>query len=105
RLKTEIKKLPELIRLCDRIATEDVVLQHTGKGPCEAGVGGKTPAALPEVRGDVVELPPGNCHLVPISRVNGNRTLVSRIAENVLVICIDVHLVACKHAKLRDHSR
>jgi len=105
RLQAEIKKLTDLIGLCYRIAAEHVVLQDAGKCPMHAGIGGITPATLPEVRGDIVELPPANCHLVAIGRINRNRALVRSIANNVLAILIDVDLVTCEHAKHRNHSR
>jgi hypothetical protein len=103
RLQAEIKKLTDLIRLCYRIAAEHVVLQDAGKCPMHAGIGGVTPAPLPEVRGHIVELPPGNCHLVAIGRINRNRALVRSIANDVLAILIDVDLVTGEQAELEDH--
>ena len=58
-----------------------------------AAIGGITPAALPEVGGNVIELSPGDCHLIAVCWVNGNRALVRRVAEDVLAILIDVDLV------------
>ena len=58
-----------------------------------AAIGGITPAALPEVGGNIIELPPDDCHLVSICWVNGNRTFVSGIAEDVLAVLIDIRLI------------
>jgi hypothetical protein len=104
RLQAEIKKLTDLIGLCYRIAAEDIVLQDAGECPMHAAIGGVTPATLPEVRGNIVELPPGDCHPVRVRWVNGNRTFVSSVANDVLAILIDVDLVTGEHAELRDHS-
>ena len=54
---------------------------------------------------DAVELPPADCHLVAIGRINRNRGLVRRVAENVVATCIDIRLVTGEHAELRDHAR
>ena len=70
RLKAEIKKLPCLIGLSHRIATEDVVLQDAGECPMHAGIGSITPATLAKVRGNIVKLPPGDCHLAAVCGVN-----------------------------------
>ena len=104
RLQAEIKKLTDLIGLCYRIAAEDAVLQDAGECPMHAGVGGITPATLPEIRSNIVELPPGNCHPVRVRWINGNRTFVSSVAENILAVLIDVDLVTGEYAELRDHS-
>src|SRR2546430_6560820 len=93
RLKTEVEKLPDLIGVCHRVAAENVILQNTRKRPCRAAVGGVTPAGLPEVGADIIELPAGDCHLVAVCGVNRNRTLVRSVAEDVVPVCIDVHLV------------
>ena len=85
--------MPDLIGLCYRVAAENVVLQNSGEMPGQAGIGGIAPTALPEVGGDIIELPPGNCHLVRVRRVNRNRTFVSRVAEDIVSVCIDVDLV------------
>ena len=103
RLQTEIEKVTDLIRLYYRIATKHVVLQDTGKRPCEAGIGSITPAALSEVGGNIVELPPADRHLVAICGVNRNRALVRSVTEDVLAILIDVGLITGEYAKLRDH--
>jgi hypothetical protein len=99
RLQAEIKKLTDLIGLCYRIAAEDAVLQDTGECPMHAAIGGITPATLPEVRGDIVELPPGNCHPVRVRWINGNRTFVSSVTKNILAVLIDVDLVTGERAK------
>lgn len=69
-----------------------------------AAIGRVTPSALPKVGGNVVELSPGDGHLVPIRWINGNRAFVRSIANDVLAVLIDVDLVTREHAKLRDHS-
>ncbi len=70
-----------------------------------AGVGGITPSALPEVRVNAVELPPGDHHFIAIRRINGNRRLIGGVSEDVVAICIYVRLKAGKHAELGDHAR
>ena len=105
RLETEIEKLPYLIGLCHRVAAEDVVFQDTGEGPGCAAVGRVTPAALPEVGGNVVELSPGDCHLVAVCGVNRDRALVRGVADDILAIRIDVDLETGERTELRDHSR
>ena len=104
-LQTEIEKIARLIGLCYRIAAENVILQDTGERPMHTGIGGVTPAALPEVGRNVIKLPPGNGHFVAVGRINRDRTLVGCVTYDVVAIRIDVHLVAGEHAKLRDHSR
>ena len=69
-----------------------------------AAVGGVTPAALSEIGGHVVELPPADRHVVEICRINRDYALVRSIADNVLPIGIDVCLITREHAELRDHS-
>ena len=103
RLQTKIEKVPDLIGLYYRVATEDVGLQDTGECPCEAGIGGITPAALPKVGGNIVELPPADCHLVAICGVNRNRAFVRSVTNDVLAILIDVDLITGEYPKLRDH--
>jgi hypothetical protein len=56
-------------------------------------VGSVSPAGLPEVGSNVVELSPGDCHLAAICRINGDGALIRRVAEDILPTCIDVHLV------------
>jgi len=105
RFETEVEKLADLIRFCHRIAAKDIVFQNTGKRPCYTGISSVTPPALPEVGGHVVELPPADCHFVAIRRVDGDHAFVGGVAEDVLAVLIDIHLVAGEHAELRDHSR
>jgi hypothetical protein len=69
-----------------------------------AAIGRVTPPALSKVGGNVVELSPGDCHLVAICGINRNSALVRSVANNVLAILIDVDLVTGEHAELRDHS-
>ena len=65
-----------------------------------ASIGGITPPALPEIGCNIIELPPGNCHVVQVRRVNGYRTFVRSVAQDILAILIDVHLITREHAKL-----
>ena len=105
RLETQVEKLPDLIGVCHRVAAENAVFQNTGECPVYAAIAGITPAALPEVGVNVIKLPPRDCHLVPVGRINGNHALVRRIADDVLAILIDVDLETHERAELRDHSR
>ena len=68
-------------------------------------IGGKTPAALPEIGRPGIELPPADCHLVAVSRVNRYRGLVCCVPDDVVSIGIDVRLVADETAIGRDCSR
>ena len=83
-----------IIGVQHRIAAEDVVFQNFGKGPRRAAINSITPAALPEVRVNRVKLPPTDCYLIAVRWVNGNRRLVCGVGEDVLTICIDIHLKA-----------
>jgi len=93
RLKTEIEEIPYLIGACHRVTAEYARFQDTGECPGDAGVGGESPAGLPEVGGNSIELPPTDCHLITVRRINGNHALVSGVAEDVIPICIDVYLI------------
>src|SRR6266853_892484 len=93
RLEAQIEKLPDLIGICHRVAAEDVILQNTGERPSGATVGRESPAGLPEVGGNVVELSPGDCHLAAVRGVNGNRALIRGVSEDILPTRIDIHLV------------
>ena len=104
-MQTEIEEVPHFVGFGYRVAAENIVLQNAGKGPVYAGISGITPAALPKVGGYVVKLPPGDCHPVAICWVNGNNTLVGRVADDILAVLIDVYLVTGKDAELRNHSR
>src|ERR1700730_14945422 len=73
--------------------------------PRQTCVGGITPAALPEVGGHAIELPPTDYHLVSVSRINRNRTLVRGVADYVVAISIDVHLVADEGPVRHNHPR
>ena len=59
-----------------------------------------SPTALSEVGGDIIELSPGNGHLVAICGINRNRALVRGVANDVLAVCIDVGLVTREYAEL-----
>src|SRR5204862_476274 len=88
-----------------RVTAKDIILQNTREGPMHASVSGISIATLPEVRQHTVELSPTNCHPAGVGRVNGDRTFVSGIADDVIPVCIDVHLIANEYAMRRDHSR
>jgi len=105
RLKTEVEKLTDLVGVCDRIAAKDSVLQNTGEPPVHATISGVSPAALPKVGCNTVELSPSDCHLAAVRGVNGNGALVRGVAENVVPTCIHVYLEARKRTELRDHPR
>jgi len=68
-------------------------------------IGGKPPAALPEIGRPGIELPPADCHLVAVGRVNRYRGFVCCVADDVVSIGIDVRLVADEPAIGRDRSR
>ena len=70
----------------------------------DAPVRGIPIAALPEVRRNTVKLSPTNRHPAAIGRVNRDRTFVSGVTDDVIAICIDVHLVADERTMWRDHS-
>ena len=105
RLKAEIEKISRFIRLCHRVAAENVILQNTGKRPRDAGISGITPASLPEVGANVIELAPGDHHFIAIRRIDSNRRLVRSIAKDIVAIRIDVCLETGEHAELRNHAR
>src|SRR6266705_1773509 len=105
RVKAELEKLPDLIGVCHLVAAENAVFQNTRERPMRAAIGGITPAGLPEIGQYAVKLSPGDCHLVPVGRINGNRALVRRIADDVLAVLIDVDLETDERAELRGHSR
>ena len=105
RLEAEIEKISHLIRLCHWIAAKDVILENTGKRPVYAGIRGITPTSLSEVGVDAIELPPGNYHLTAIRRINRDGRLVRCIAQDVVAVSIDVHLMACEDTELRNHPR
>src|SRR5438034_9763314 len=65
---TKIKKFAGLIRVQHRVAAENVVFQDAREIPCYAGIGGVSPAGLPKVGQNAVELPPAYCHLVAVGR-------------------------------------
>ncbi len=71
----------------------------------DSAISGITPAALPEVRRNIVKLSPTNCHPAAIGRVNRDGTFVRGVTDDVIAICVDVRLVANEDAMRRDHSR
>ena len=91
--------------MCHRVATKDAVFQHAGKRPVHAGIGGITPAGLPEVGVNAIELPPGDHHFVAIRRIDSNRRLIRSVAKDIVASRIDVCLVTGEHAELRNHAR
>lgn len=70
-----------------------------------AAVAGISPTSLPEVGLNAVELSPPDHHVVEICRIDRNRRFVRSIAEDVIAIYIDIGLVTCEDAELRDHPR
>ena len=70
-----------------------------------AGISRITPASLPEVGVNAVELPPGDHHFVAVRRIDSNRRLVRSVAKDIVAICIHVCLKTGEHAKLRNHAR
>ena len=62
--------------------------------PGPSAVGAPAPTALPEVRRDAVELPPADRHSERGVRVDRDRRLVGRIADDVEAARIDVDLDA-----------
>src|SRR4030095_16269480 len=76
RLKAEVEKLPDFVGVGDGVTAKDSVLQNTGERPVHAAIGCITPAGLPEIGCNTVELSPGDCHLAQVGWINGNRALV-----------------------------
>jgi hypothetical protein len=104
-LKAEVEEIPNLIVACYRVAAENVVFQNTGESPVRATISRVSPSALSEVGGNIVELPPADCHLVAVCGIDRDGALVRSVADDVVAICIDVYLVADKRAVLRNHPR
>lgn len=102
--KAKVKEGSGLVRVGDRIAAKNSRFQNPGKGPVDASVRSIPPAALPEVRRYIVKLSPTNRHPAAIGRVNRDRTFVSGVTDDVIAICVDVHLVADERTMWRDHS-
>jgi len=63
------------------------------------------PTALPEVGRITVKLPPANRNFVAVGRINRYRRFVCRVANDIVPLGVNICLVACEQAKLRDHSR
>src|SRR5204863_917216 len=82
--KAEIEKTPRIIADQDRVAAEDVILEHAWEGPGGAAIAGVSIAALTEVGSNAVELPPTDYHPVVIGWVYGDRRLVRGVADDVL---------------------
>ena len=70
-----------------------------------AAIRGITPACLPKVGLDTVELPPPNRHLVAVRGINRNRGLIRSISEDVVAVCIYVRLVTDERSVRRDFPR
>src|ERR1041385_580361 len=103
--QAQIKKGACFVGLQYGVAAKDIVLQNTGEGPGHTGIRRISPTALAEVGVNRVELPPTDCHFVAIGRVDCNRRLVGRVAEDVLVIRVHVHLKADEGPVRGDHAR
>ena len=61
------------------------------------------PAALPEVGLNAIKLPPADCHFVAICRIHCNRRFVRSVADDVVPLRINIHLVANEGPIRRDH--
>ena len=92
-LQTEIEEVAHLVGFGDRVAPENSILENTGEGPVYASISRITPAALPEIGSNIIELPPADRHAVAVRWVNGNHTFVRSVAEDILAVLIDVRLV------------
>ena len=103
--KAEIEKTPGVIADQDRVAPEDVILEHAGKGPGGAAIAGISIATLPEIRANAVELSPADYHSVVVGWIYGDRWLVGGVTGNILATAINVNLMADERTFLRDHSR
>jgi hypothetical protein len=93
------------IRLRHRVAAEDVILQDAWERPVHAAITAVTPACLPKIRLDTVELPPADHHFVAVRRINGNRGLIGSISQDIVASRIHVRLVTDEHSVRRDHPR
>ena len=92
-MEAEIEEVPHFVGFGYRVAAENSVLENTGEGPVYAGISGITPAALPKVGGYVVKLPPGDCHPIAVGWINRNHAFVSRVADDVVAILINISLI------------
>ena len=64
-----------------------------------------TPAALPEVGANRIELSPTDRHFVAVGRVDRYGRFVCCVANDVVALGVNIRLIACEQTKLRDHSR
>ena len=103
--KAQIEKTPRVIAGQDRVAPEDVVLEHAGERPSRAAIAGISIAGLPEVGSNAVELSPTDYHPVAVCWVYGDRRLVRGIAGDIHAARIDVNLKTRELVVHRDHSR
>ena len=103
--QAEIEKGSDVIRIQDRVAAKDIVLEHAGKRPGRAAIAGVTPARLAKVGSDAVKLPPTDRHLVTIGRIDRDRRLIRGVARDVMASRIDIHLETGEGVELRDHAR
>src|SRR5439155_20631947 len=103
--KAEVKEGACLIGVRYWVAAENIIFQHTGKGPMDTAISRIAIAALPEVGCYAVELSPADRHFVQVGRINRDRALVSGVADDVVPVSIDVYLVADENPMRRDHSR
>src|SRR5439155_1857810 len=102
--KAEIEKTPCVIGVQDRVAAEDIILEHAGEGPGGAAVAGISPSGLPKIGRNAVELPPADYHLAVVCWVHGDRRLVGGVSGDVLPAPVDINLMACEGAFLHDHA-
>src|SRR5260221_12634651 len=93
-LQAEIVKLTVRVTGQNRIAAENVGLQNAARGPVHDAIGRVSPAGLPEVAADTVELPPPNGHSPGVGRINAERRFICGVTDNVLPRGVHIHLVA-----------
>lgn len=103
--QAKIKKRSCLISIQHRVAAEDARLEVAGERPRDAVISGITPATLAEVRSPTIELSPADGHFAGVGWIDCDRWLIRRVADNIVVIGINVDLVADEAAVWRDHSR
>ena len=103
--KAQVEEGPRFVGVGYRITAEDVIFQYAGERPVHPAIGGITPAALPEIGRNTVKLSPTNCHPATVGWVNRDRTFIGGVADDIVPILIDVHLVTDEDAVRGDHSR
>ena len=100
--KTEVEKSAGIVRIQDRIATENVGLQNARRIPVFAAISRIREAGLAKVRRDGIELSPTDAHIVSVGRINANGRLIGSVADPVVAIRIHVDLIARVRTELRQ---